>query len=318
MGGHVAVHLGSTPTVRIGSATGMTAAHVTEKGTNLVYILVAIPFVVAVIVAVVVWRSARRERSRKDFQLLLGDPDPLARRRALDAVTDDVLARNSKALLAFVSTEPDPDVLDAVAAAVARSRWEPTQDRDLVELRRWVAGGHAKATASSLDRMLHDEAVSPTFAAAVPAPTAAPATEGTGAPDEGAVLATSGAPQDDAAHLVGAGSAAPVEATGTPGAPEEVEHEPAVPVAVLAPDVGPAESVPEEAVEAVAEVRTDEEVAAAASPGPYEDLVPTVRALLGEDVDRVELRLLNGTVLQAWSKSGDAAGPDAGAERGAA
>lgn len=306
------MQLGRAVAARLGSARAA-SAHTTHHGTNLVYVLAAIPLLVAVIVALVVWRSARRERTRREFQLRLDNPDPKARRAALDAVTDDVLARNAKVLLGLVESESDPDVLDAIAAAVARSRWEPTQDRDLVELRRWVAGGHARATASSIDRMLRDEATSTVLASSA-RQAAAEATAGIVAPlgadevvaPEEPAPAPAPAPPATAATAEPPSGEADVEehpGLGEDGEVAGVEHEAAEP---------PAEPQAEPQAEpAPALVGVGAEAPSAAAPDPYDDLVPTVRALLGDDVDRVELRLLNGTVLRAWSKPADATLADA-------
>ena len=90
-----------------------------------VYLVAAIPLVIAVVVSIIVWRSA------------------------LDALGADAIGPNAPLLCELVERERDPDVLDALAAAVARSRWEPTDDPALLELRRFVAGGTARATRSS-------------------------------------------------------------------------------------------------------------------------------------------------------------------------
>lgn len=107
------------------------------------YVWAALPLVVAVIIAFIVWRSARKERSRRRLREELASPSAAVRRQTLEQVDDDALARNAALLCEFLESERDPDVLDALAAAVARSRWEPTDDGNIVELRRWVAGRHA-------------------------------------------------------------------------------------------------------------------------------------------------------------------------------
>lgn len=257
-------------------------AHTSGGGNDLIYLLAAIPLVVAVVVAVVVWRSARHERSRRELAASLADPDPLARRRVLDTVTDDVLARNASLLLSLVSSEQDPDVLDAIAAAVARSRWEPTQDRDLVELRRWVAGGHARTTASSLDRLLRDEAVSPSLAStAAPPPAPVPPAEALAEPvphaaseppaasvpqAESAAPAASAPPvaEETSAPSTGAAEPAPAAAAASPAGVDEPAdvpvHEPV--------DASVGEPAPEPAHEPVDEPVTTEPVRADAVPTP--------------------------------------------------
>ena len=111
-----------------------------------VYLVAAIPLVIAVVVSIIVWRSARKERAAVSLRTALASDDPSALRRARGA---DAIGPNAPLLCELVERERDPDVLDALAAAVARSRWEPTDDPALLELRRFVAGGTARATRSS-------------------------------------------------------------------------------------------------------------------------------------------------------------------------
>lgn len=145
----VAHHLARTPPGRFAIAFVTTKPHVVHHGSYFVYYVSAVPTAVAVVVAFFVWRSARRDRARRALAGRLANPDPLERRRVLDAVDDEVLSRNSAVLFDLLTKEQDVDVLDALAAAVARSRWEPTDDRNLIELRRWVAGSHTRTTAST-------------------------------------------------------------------------------------------------------------------------------------------------------------------------
>jgi hypothetical protein len=125
-------------------------AKVVHHGTDLVWLIAAVPTFIAAVVALIVWRASRRDRARRALAVRLANPVPLERRRVLDEVNDEVLARNSSVLLDLLMVERDPDVLDALAAAVARSRWEPTDDHSLIELRRWVAGGHARTTSTTV------------------------------------------------------------------------------------------------------------------------------------------------------------------------
>jgi hypothetical protein len=118
-------------------------------GAHAIYLVAAIPLVVAIVVAILVWRNALRERTSRTLWTNLANPDPTARRAALDGLADDAIDYNAPLLCELLKFEHDPDVLDALAAAVARSKWEPTTDPSLLELRRWVAGGQARATGSS-------------------------------------------------------------------------------------------------------------------------------------------------------------------------
>jgi hypothetical protein len=110
---------------------------------NLIYAGAIAPLVIAIFVAVAVWRSASSQRTKRSLQDGLSSPDPAERRRTLESVDEDTLTKHAPVFVRMLETERDPDVLDALAAAVARSRWEPTDNGNLVELRRWVAGRHA-------------------------------------------------------------------------------------------------------------------------------------------------------------------------------
>jgi hypothetical protein len=116
---------------------------------HLIYLIAAVPLAIAVLIAAVVWRGATRERAGRSLRHRLESTDPEARKATLDYVNDEVLANYAGVLLALLERETDPDVLDALAAAIARSKWEPTDDPDLVALRRWVAGSQARPTSSS-------------------------------------------------------------------------------------------------------------------------------------------------------------------------
>jgi hypothetical protein len=213
-------------------------------GAHAIYLVAAIPLAVAIVVAILVWRSARRERGSRALWTSLANPDPRARRDALDALSEDALDYNAPLLCELLKFEHDPDVLDALAAAVARSKWEPTTDASLLELRRWVAGGHTRTTTSSHDPVPIDDDEEVAFAAvaAVPSPSDA------------------AAPTPDSA----------------PTAP---------------PRGGSAADVP-----------TAQELA---------ELLPKVRALLGDDLDRLELVSIDGEVLTRWSSDQERAARDA-------
>jgi hypothetical protein len=118
-------------------------------GTGAIYLIAAVPLVIAALIASVIWRSAKRERLSRALRSRLESPNPQTRREALDKVTDEVLSIHAVMLSELLVRETDPDVLEALAAAVARSKWEPTDDAALVELRRWVAGGETPTTSSS-------------------------------------------------------------------------------------------------------------------------------------------------------------------------
>jgi hypothetical protein len=117
--------------------------------TGAIYLIASIPLVIAALIASVIWRSAKRERASRALRSRLESPNPQTRRDAIDAVTDDVLEEHAEMLCELLDTESNDDVLDALAAAVARSKWEPTDDAGVLRLRRWVAGGKVRSTSSS-------------------------------------------------------------------------------------------------------------------------------------------------------------------------
>lgn len=217
-----------------------------------IYLVAAIPLLLAIGVAILVWRNARTERGSRQLWTSLADRSPTVRRGALDALSDDALVYNAPLLCELLTTEQDPDVLDALAAAVARSKWEPTTDPALQELRRWVAGGHARTTRSSR------EPSTPVPGAAQDAP-AAIAPDLTGEP-------TPRTPR------------APVDARE---APSRGGRETATAAAAGALDNG-------------------------MSTAELDELVPKVRAVLGEDLERLELVSIEGKVLARWSSAHDA------------
>jgi hypothetical protein len=133
--------------VQLTAAAGALAG--VRLGTGAIYLIAAVPLVIAAMIASVIWRSAKRDRVSRALRSRLESPNPKTRRDALDKVTDEVLATHSVMLAELLGRESDPDVLDALAAAVARSKWEPTDEASVLQLRRWVAGGQVRTTSSS-------------------------------------------------------------------------------------------------------------------------------------------------------------------------
>lgn len=301
--------------------------HAVQTGTYLVYVYSAIPFVAAIVVALLVWRASRKERAKRELAYHLASVDPKERRRALDAVTDEQLDRNAGVLRELLDREQDPDVLDALAAAVARSRWEPSANDDLVALRRWVAGSHTRTTSSSVALAPEAEPASEPEPADVPAPPVVSApvalpqgeTEGIGRivvidttppaaqdaepasdtrPEDlepAAAVARDAADVADAARDDGVG-APTAEATPT----AEVTTAPPVAPWPLAP---PAPEAPLESPEVAASAGPADDASGEGAPGEGapDEFVNAVRAVLGDSLERVELRLLTGVVLTEWS-----------------
>lgn len=93
--------------------------------------------VVMVLVAVC-WRIARRHGVRARLEARLSDADPSRRRAAVEVATEQGLRLNAALLVALLDRETDTRVLDALAAGVLRSAWEPADRADLLRLRLWA------------------------------------------------------------------------------------------------------------------------------------------------------------------------------------
>lgn len=144
-------------------------------------------------VGALVWFGLLRYRVRQDVRDVLASPDPSARIAAVDVVATHGLAPVAKILLERVHHEDDEAVLDAIAAAVVRTQWEPPSSPALVELRVWAAQRRQAAASAPAPA-----------AASAPAPAAASAASpAAGSP--GARLPTAGSP---AGVSSGAGSPA--------------------------------------------------------------------------------------------------------------
>jgi len=244
---------------------------------DLIYVGAAAPLIIAIFVAIAVWRSASSQRTRRALQEGLSSADPAVRCATLDAVDEVDLSRNAQVFVRFLGTERDPDVLDALAAAVARSRWEPTDNGNIVELRRWVAGRHAHAALDDVEpRRLAADDVDAHGAKVLDDVTAG------GAPGD--------PPKDDDAR------------DGDPTRDED---------ATFAPE----HREPQRAHLAVAGVTAlamSKSSATAVIDGDDTDitaLVPKVREVLGDDLARVELVSIDGRVLATWS-SGEVRAPE--------
>jgi len=199
-------------------------------------LIAAIPMLVAIVIACIVWRNARKERGTQELWTNLANPDPEVRRSALDAIDDDAVADNAPLLAELLKVEGDHDVLDALAASVARSTQAPTSDHALLELRRWVAGGQATTTTPTRE---------PVRTARVG--------------DEMVTVAASGGPIGDGAMAAGT---------------TDVDRAPGVSDGLSARQL--------------------------------DELVPKVRALLGDDLERLELTSIDGEVVARWTAGASA------------
>jgi hypothetical protein len=270
-GPSVIPHLARRPPGSWAVAATSDVPRILHHGTYLVYLVVAVPIAIALVIVIVVWRSARRDRARAALAEQLANPEPRERRRVLDGVDDEVLARNSATLFELLNREQDPDVLDALAAAIARSRWEPTDDRNLIELRRWVAGSHTRTTASTT--------VEPVAAVAGMPP--APVEPDAGVPI--AVATDAAAVPGDDVHIDDDVADDDHWSADPPASDDDAD---AADVAVSVDGSTERSEAPARDTDSVDELA---------------DFIPRVRALIGGGVERVELALITGTVLKTWS-----------------
>jgi hypothetical protein len=252
-------------------------------GAHAIYLVAAIPLLVAIAVAVLVWRTARQERSSRTLWTSLADPSPTVRRGALDALTDDTMEHNAPLLCELLAVEDDPDVLDALAAAVARSRWEPTADTALLELRRWVAGGQTRSTRSSREPAPARTDPWAGVSSATPVEPTPPAAEPEPAPRREPVPTPAAAPAPATAPAAAAAFAAASVSSSDPPV-DDGAH--------VADGLGTATQT--------ARARSSTQ-AGEPSAEELQDLVPKVRAVLGDDLEHLELVSIDGTVLTTWS-----------------
>jgi exosortase/archaeosortase family protein len=84
------------------------------------------------------WLARRRESGRIDYRIgHLGTADRVTRVTALAA---DGLGAHTASLLAVATYEREPEVLDALARAVAARQWEPVTNDRVAALRLWARG----------------------------------------------------------------------------------------------------------------------------------------------------------------------------------
>ncbi|ODU05131.1 MAG: hypothetical protein ABS81_08415 [Pseudonocardia sp. SCN 72-86] len=93
---------------------------------------------VTMIGCAVCWRVLRRKRVRARLEARLADADPARRRAAVEVATEQGLRAHAALLVALLDREQDQGVLDALAAGVLRSAWEPADRADLLRLRLWA------------------------------------------------------------------------------------------------------------------------------------------------------------------------------------
>ena len=87
----------------------------------------AIALACGVMLLVLAW-AWRRRASRRGRMLLrsrLHDPDPAVRRAAIAIAADEGIGSMASDLLEVARTDDDPCVRHELAAALARTQWEP-------------------------------------------------------------------------------------------------------------------------------------------------------------------------------------------------
>jgi predicted ATP-grasp superfamily ATP-dependent carboligase len=85
------------------------------------------------------WRQQRMLQTGERLERRLRDPDPAARASAVREAAALGLERTAGVILRVARSEHDPEVLEAIEAAVGSRLWEPVTTGDALELRRWVA-----------------------------------------------------------------------------------------------------------------------------------------------------------------------------------
>jgi carbamoyl-phosphate synthase large subunit len=85
------------------------------------------------------WRAMTTRRIRQQLISLLGSADPATRAATLPIVATEGIERFGSTLRRMSETETVPAVLDALAAAVNRTRATPARSSDLISLRLWAA-----------------------------------------------------------------------------------------------------------------------------------------------------------------------------------
>ena len=91
------------------------------------------------VLGALLWRHLARRRAVRDLLDQLGAEEPQDRARGGILLVDLGLSRAARPLLAHLATEPDPRVRLAIALAVGRRQWEPSNATRVERLREWAA-----------------------------------------------------------------------------------------------------------------------------------------------------------------------------------
>ncbi|MBV8984635.1 MAG: hypothetical protein JO248_09375, partial [Acidimicrobiia bacterium] len=96
-----------------------------------------------------VWSARIKREAVRQLRLALLDPEPSTRKSAVYVAAERGLAPFADLLVERVREERSPDVRRALAEAVARTQWEPSDSGPLVELRVWAQGELASTPAAT-------------------------------------------------------------------------------------------------------------------------------------------------------------------------
>ena len=93
----------------------------------------------AVVIAGSAWRLLATSRRRRRLDEALAGPDPATRLAALDLVAERGVSAHLGVLVERALVESDPVVQAALVRALTHTRWEPSADRRVLQLRAWAA-----------------------------------------------------------------------------------------------------------------------------------------------------------------------------------
>jgi carbamoyl-phosphate synthase large subunit len=95
-----------------------------------------------------VWAARLKRDAVRQLRLAILDPDPSTRKAAVLVAAERGLEPFADLLVERVQAEHHPQVRRALAEAVARSQWEPSDSSELVDLRVWAQGELASTAPS--------------------------------------------------------------------------------------------------------------------------------------------------------------------------
>jgi len=120
---------------------------VAASGASATASIVGISVGVAALLVGLGWRQQRMQQTGERVERRLHSADPADRANAVREAAALGLERSAGAILRTARAEHDPEVLDAIEAAVGSRLWEPVSTGDALELRRWVAARENRSQA---------------------------------------------------------------------------------------------------------------------------------------------------------------------------